>query len=70
MMSSTPTSISLAPGFSPVCGGINRLNRLNGFSPPGKPLKRIEEIPSHNTGLKPGANENADSQSEIVNLKS
>jgi hypothetical protein len=63
-------SLSLAPGFSPVCGGNLALNRLSGFGRPGKPLKRLDDIASRYTGLKPGANENADKQSDIVNLKS
>ena len=33
---------SLTPGFSPMTGDGERLNRFNGFPRAGKPLKRLE----------------------------
>ncbi len=53
-MSST---FSLAPGFSPVKADAERENRFNGFSPAGKPLKRLVGIRHPDTRLKPGVNE-------------
>ncbi len=48
---------SLAPGFSPVAAVAKGNNRFNGFSPAGKPLKRLETAAMFFTRLKPGANE-------------
>jgi hypothetical protein len=52
-------SLSLTPGFNPVCHDAGRRNRFNGFPPaPNKPLKRFSLRTSSVTGLKPGVNEN------------
>jgi hypothetical protein len=48
---------SLTPGFSPVPAAGNEGNRFNGFSPAGKPLKRLNFPASFLTRLKPGVNE-------------
>ena len=61
--SDTNWEISLAPGFSRVPKSWRMENRFNGFfavrptSCEEKPLKRLCCMASHNTGLKPGANE-------------
>ena len=49
--------LSLAPGFSRVSGTRAGENRFNGFPSPTKPLKRFGHHSSHDTRLKPGANE-------------
>jgi len=48
--------ISLTPGFSPVMSGGEGQNRFNGFSPVGKPLKRLARWNASATRLKPGVN--------------
>jgi len=48
---------SLAPGFSPVLVSEGNENRFNGFSPVGKPLKRLAYPRRSSTRLKPGVNE-------------
>jgi hypothetical protein len=65
-----PIPISFAPGFGLVGGAQSFLNRLSGFAPPEKPLKRLNDSATRYTGLKPGANESAVAQSAIVNRKS
>ena len=50
-------TISLTPGFSPVVKGRNDLNRFNGLSCIGKPLKRLAAREGFHTRLKPGVNE-------------
>ena len=49
--------LSLTPGFSPVEADVELKNRFNGFSPAGKPLKRLVSLALLNTRLKPGVNE-------------
>jgi hypothetical protein len=70
MMCSRTFQLSSAPGFSPVLRDVDALSRFNGFHARWKPLKRLNDVGSPHTGLKPGANESGDSQSEIVNRKS
>lgn len=65
-----PIPLSLAPGFSPVGGVKLFLNRFSGFARPGKPLKRLNDLASLYTRLKPGANESPNSQFKLVNRKS
>jgi hypothetical protein len=47
---------SLAPGISPVAAAEIGINRFNGLSPAGNPLKRLESFALFFTRLKPGAN--------------
>ena len=49
--------LSLTPGFSTVQDDDGRKNRFNGFTPAGKPLKRLISLGPLNTRLKPGVNE-------------
>jgi hypothetical protein len=49
--------LSLTPGFSPVQSPDAKKNRLNGFHPQGKPLKRLALGFAAYTRLKPGVNE-------------
>jgi hypothetical protein len=52
-----PALLSLTPGFSPVTGEGESLNRFNGFPRAAKPLKRLKFASRVHTGLKPGVNE-------------
>lgn len=70
MMFSRSFRLSSAPGFSPVLRDTGDLSQLNGFPTRRKPLKRLNDVVSPYTGLKPGANESGYSHSEIVNRKS
>jgi hypothetical protein len=70
MIFADPIQVSLAPGFSPVDGVTFCPNRFSGFTRTKKPLKRLNYVVPRYTGLKPGANEGGDSQSEIANRKS
>jgi hypothetical protein len=58
MQFSFTTSLSLAPGFSPVLDRHKLASRFNGFSARPEAAEAAGEVGGHCvTGLKPGANE-------------
>jgi|GEM_PF-1460991 len=50
-------TLSLAPGFSRVCGSHERISRFNGFPPTTKTVETVFQSADSDTRLKPGANE-------------
>jgi hypothetical protein len=53
----TARSLSLAPGFSRVCGSHERSSRFNGFPLKAKTVETVFHSTTSDTRLKPGANE-------------
>ncbi|HAO77750.1 MAG TPA: hypothetical protein DCQ92_02005 [Verrucomicrobia subdivision 3 bacterium] len=62
------TSISLAPGFSPVLDRCERHSRFNGFFARAEAAEAAEPawLP-RDTGLKPGANQRETSPNDLEN---
>jgi len=50
-------TLSLAPGFSRVCGSNENSSRFNGFDCRAKTVETVFRYADSDTRLKPGANE-------------